>query len=341
MGSLMIEERRKILLNEPHIETASGSIASFDTDMIAPLKECKVHFTPKQAEGTPSPDNILPISGWTELEIYTAGKNLFGAHTNAYYPLFLRKGTNVSASANLQIPIYYFTKDKNRIDFWTMRNPTADSRYYKSFSLLDDAYYFKCESGSYDRETQVELGSTPTSYENYQGATYPIAFPASAGTVHGGYVDLVTGEIWGTWYKVEIDETVPMRAYFEDFRNVGQSCSASYWLASGLNAPRASGYNAYSTNGYCNVLPYLQNNYGQTDRASAAGSTCDIGLSGTRPKADFLAWLAENGPVHVAYPTATPFLVGTINPITIKTLRGVNNIWSNANGDIETVYWTH
>ena len=40
--------KHRIAANEPHIETADGSIAHFETDMAAPLKECKVYFTPKQ-----------------------------------------------------------------------------------------------------------------------------------------------------------------------------------------------------------------------------------------------------------------------------------------------------
>lgn len=41
----------------------------------------------------------------------------------------------------------------------------------------------------------LELGSTPTPYEPYQGDTYPITFPSSAGTVYGAYVDVTGGEL--------------------------------------------------------------------------------------------------------------------------------------------------
>jgi len=44
--------------------------------MVAPLKECKVYFEPIQASGTPSPDNVLPISGWNNLEVYRTSKNI-------------------------------------------------------------------------------------------------------------------------------------------------------------------------------------------------------------------------------------------------------------------------
>lgn len=50
--------------------TASGNPLSFVTDMVRPLKSLVIPFTPIQAAGTPSPDNILPISGWTGANIY-------------------------------------------------------------------------------------------------------------------------------------------------------------------------------------------------------------------------------------------------------------------------------
>lgn len=70
MGNLMEDIRRQIMLNSPHIESASGSIATFQTDMSAPIKSMKTTFYPVQAEGTPSPDNVLPISGWDGVTVY-------------------------------------------------------------------------------------------------------------------------------------------------------------------------------------------------------------------------------------------------------------------------------
>ena len=40
--------RREAIANAPHLESASGSYASFETDIAAPLKECKVSFEPVQ-----------------------------------------------------------------------------------------------------------------------------------------------------------------------------------------------------------------------------------------------------------------------------------------------------
>lgn len=73
MGSLM-ESRRRILLNTPHIEYASGPVAHFNTDMAAKLEECMVNFLPKQAgSGEPSPSNVRAISGWDRIVLSHSG----------------------------------------------------------------------------------------------------------------------------------------------------------------------------------------------------------------------------------------------------------------------------
>lgn len=64
----LIEERRRILLNAPHIETVSTN--TFKTDMVAPFKKLEVKFEAKQGgSGTPSPTNVRPISGYDSVDV--------------------------------------------------------------------------------------------------------------------------------------------------------------------------------------------------------------------------------------------------------------------------------
>ena len=53
--------------------TATGNPAVFSTNVSKPLKQLLIPFTPVQAEGTPSPENPLPITGWTEVTISHSG----------------------------------------------------------------------------------------------------------------------------------------------------------------------------------------------------------------------------------------------------------------------------
>ena len=61
----------------PTVDTASGSIATFDTDMTENLVEVKCQIVAQQASGTPSPSNPLPITTYTEMNVGATGKNLF------------------------------------------------------------------------------------------------------------------------------------------------------------------------------------------------------------------------------------------------------------------------
>ena len=60
----------------PTVDTASGSIASFNTDLTENLVEVKCQIVAKQASGTPSPDNPLPITTYTGMNVSHSGLNM-------------------------------------------------------------------------------------------------------------------------------------------------------------------------------------------------------------------------------------------------------------------------
>lgn len=74
----LLELRRNIIASEPHLVTVetgntedSDVIASFKTNAALPLKSMITNFEPKQeGEGDPSPENIRPITGLSELEVH-------------------------------------------------------------------------------------------------------------------------------------------------------------------------------------------------------------------------------------------------------------------------------
>ena len=60
----------------PVERTATGNPLTFETDLAKPLKSLIAKFLPVQDAGTPSPDNILPITGWTGVNIEHFDENL-------------------------------------------------------------------------------------------------------------------------------------------------------------------------------------------------------------------------------------------------------------------------
>lgn len=74
----MMWHRRRGLMVTPHIESASGSIASFNSDYNKiPVKSLICNIEPIQVgSGDPSPENVRPISGRAGLSVVRCGKNL-------------------------------------------------------------------------------------------------------------------------------------------------------------------------------------------------------------------------------------------------------------------------
>lgn len=61
-----------------YLKKATGTIASFTTDIEAPAHSLTVSIEPVQSgSGTPSPDNVRPISGWTEVDSYVSPDDIY------------------------------------------------------------------------------------------------------------------------------------------------------------------------------------------------------------------------------------------------------------------------
>ena len=77
----LMDYRRKIIANSPHLMSASGAVVSFSDGADLPLKSLIVNIDPVQSgTGDPSPDNVRPISGWNGVKVTRTGKNLLNPH---------------------------------------------------------------------------------------------------------------------------------------------------------------------------------------------------------------------------------------------------------------------
>lgn len=188
-------------------DTATGNPATFTTDLAKKLTGAKIYFNPVQdGTGDPSPENIRAISGWTGCNVVRCGKNLLDpaekmvtsskiarwCYTNGYV---LRAGQTYTLSSNTasaQVKI---------IDLSTDTDIESGSPSATYTPAEDTTVYFKLYNldGIIDVQAQLELGSTATTYAPYTGQTIPVQFPAEAGTIYGGYVDLVNSEVVVTW----------------------------------------------------------------------------------------------------------------------------------------------
>lgn len=208
------------------VNSASGSIANFNTSLALPLVSCKAQIVASQSgSGTPSPSNPRAISGYDSIMIVHTGKNLFDkTNSSTILQGYLAKSDDtyyISTGSNVYIafvkckPNTTYTVSKlagsRFIIGYTTELPEVGVTYYgyiagsSSSSLTittgNDAKYIVAYfyNGSYpDAHTyddylnslQIETGSTATTYEAYNGETKTIALGQ---TVYGGSVDAVWG----------------------------------------------------------------------------------------------------------------------------------------------------
>jgi len=283
--------------------------------------------------------NICPIEGWDSITMARVDRNLLDAENpdeDGFAYCHIPKGTVVVGSANYANKIRYYRKDKTQIDYWTMTwtSQYTPGRFYRSFTLKEDAYYWRCEYHNTTKgiELQLEYGSSPTPYDT-SGTFITIPFPK---TIYGGYVDLINGEIVETWKEyVYLNKT----NLFNDLGN-------GYYEV-GFGGVGGKGYGS-SNNSMCSKLSY----------GYKKSSTLEIGY-----ELDYVL-LNQSNRFHTLIHSETPLTADTarqwfidnniqlvrevysptvypIDPQTLTTLRGANTIWSNSNSDVEITYWKH
>ena len=198
----LIEERRKILLNTPHIQTSTSS--NFSTDIVAPLKGLEIEFEPIQSgSGTPAPDNVRPIDGRQQVSVRHFGKNLFDktsvtpssmtCYTSSGDPVtrsgieyYLPAGTYTlkchSETVYTYVYINVLDTNGNFVSFASLSMGAAAGWRKVTITLTEGQYLliFKGTTTILDlnMNLQIELGTEATNYEVFQGNKYSVTFPA-------------------------------------------------------------------------------------------------------------------------------------------------------------------
>ena len=296
--------------------------------------------------------NICPISGHTDADVTRTGKNLLdlsafefndSTYIHAYDPLgaakplvdflnehkgqtFILSGTITGTASGA--PIGQIRLYKAGESLITITPGTAFTVAPVNFSDTTTVYCYGSINGASFTDIQLQVGSTATAYEPYVGTTYPIPLGQ---TVYGGYVDVVTGEVWANKKYVDM--------------------GAVEWISTILNGEMAF----YNYRSFTDIAPcpnnqtteliaevfrpvtanYLYANKNGTGIISV-NSAKAVQLRDTRASTvSELVQLLDG--VICVYPLATPVLVTTLTPTQIELLQGENNLWSDA-GDISIRY---
>lgn len=335
---------------------ASGDIVSIDDgDERYPVKSLKVTLEPIQSgSGTPSPDNVRPISGHTEVVTEVCGKNLLdvddfisGVNCGSDYfaggrnaVTFDKQGT-YTIKANTPSAGYLYARIKNADGTFGAFQPIIQSTTYTTRTLtvtdgqtllLFDAIsntLATTKSNVSDWSVQVEAGSSATDYEPYQGNPYTTDLGR---TVYGADVEQVGGQLTDKMGMVTLngsDHTF--------FNEVSQTTTAD-----------GTCYVAYINNARSGIKVgglALANSYEWVDAPTTALHKGQFNTGGSYTRfviadqtldtlAKWDAWLASN-PMQLCYELATPQTY-QLTPQTISLLHGNNNVWSD--GEVEMVY---
>lgn len=368
-----LELRRRVMMDQPHPVVATPtSLVTFDTNMVGKLKDCKVHFSPVQSgSGDPSPTNVRPISGWNGVKVWRSGKNLaekmlgydsVGGNATSTSIRIDTTGNVVtsliSVKPGLKYAMSYTGTGVNSRYFWFDSYPMRGDvisigGQYAVKNVIATApenarYMFivwtRTEQTQTVGDVQVEIANLPSEIVPYNGTTLPIDWTDSAGTIYGGYVDLVRGEVVAEWEKLTYNGQFVINQLAS---HIMATVTRSYFVTTQQALPDV----ADRTVSYCNMGKRKSSGYATNEVGFFFGSNIEINiytgndLTGIVPgtdtaetaRAKVMAYYAEN-PIEICWkinPIHHP-----IDPVTLKTLRGINNVWSDA-GDIELTYYKH
>ena len=329
------------------IDTVTGAVATFtDGADNYPVQSLVVDIDPVQASGTPAPDNVLPISGWTGAKVSVAGKNLLKniaylvnptiimlGQTENYWTAqrtFLKAGEYVFSFYSATAAGAMYWGQSNYIDGQTI----VAGRNTLAVTVQEDGYYafwiYGTDINAADySNAQVELGTTVSDYEPYAGNIYNISFPAGAGTVYGGTLNATTG-VLAVDKKLANDFSTTQMA-----RQVGGN---GYYF-NFLLPDDASENNVYSGI-VSNILP--TNNFdslwaGNSDCCCIRGNVFTIYVDDLKAADETTAraWLVNNS-AQVLYPLASPVSY-SCTPAEVRTLLGLNNVFADT-GDVAVNY---
>lgn len=221
-----------------------------------------------------------------------------------------------------------------------------EASYQYDFTATDSGLFFfgmyvstTNYEGNYIQvsDFQLELGSTATEYEPYLGETYSIAFPAGAGTVYGGTLDVTTGllTVDKKYHAVTSDDVTGLFQTGTNANRVGIRLPDSRPSPSGLrldilcNKARPS----------IDILTQSAFRVGDCCIYSDGSDTYSTALFGVPITAttgpDAKAYLISEGYAFV-YSLATP-VTYQLDPVAVSMIQGTNNIWADA-GEIEVEY---
>lgn len=336
-------------------ETASGDIATIENpNGIEAVKSLDVDIEPIQSgSGTPSPDNVRPISGRTEVETNRTGKNLLNPQEINFNKNYNGATYNGRAAQTISFPFGTYTFSVSNGSALT---EVSVARSKKAFPVTQSdlagvinitsngtatittdsnypyLYLFCAKSGTISAsditaaQVQLEKGSTATDYEPYNGETYTTALGR---TVYGGTLDVVSGELTVDRAMVDLGTLTWNRTT----TSAGTYRFYAGDLSSSIKKPSTM---TETSNLLCSR--YVAT-YGNAPNASVQGICIHTNgnlmvYDSTLDDVDAAAFKTAMSGVQCVYPLATPQTY-QLTAQQVELITGTNNIWSDGEVTVE------
>lgn len=331
----------------------NGAIASFQTNIVAPLLKCIAGIEPVQeGTGDPSPENVRPITGWRRCNIVRTGKN--------FLPLpnvELGKPGNRTISIPISIPL---KPGEYKLAFSKSGTPDLlfGANFFKTGTTSEQvgntnintgmvtitksptSLYIYMRQADYDEDKtlvltdiQLVLPDESNEYEAYTGQIYTINFPTPPGTVYGGTLDVVTGLLTVDRALVTLDgsQTISDNGVmtYGGIQAIFTPSPAKKYADSSSHQNEGLMSDKFSTN---DPAPHAPSQ--MTGRATNEKIYMNM-PSNVTTAAEARTWFTNN-PTQVSYLLATP-VTYQLTPTEINTLIGENNIWADT-GNISIEY---
>ena len=309
-----LEELKGDLTSLLPVDTASGAIANFDTDLALDLVSCKASIVASQPSGTPTPSNPLAISGYTGVNLTRCGVNLFDNDklVIASYPypsMTFDKATYLKAGT--------YTASINNIS-----NATSWRFGFRFFDLSGNIITSAITNGLVSFVSDMAFSDA---YDSNQTC-------------------LQSADTTGTTVKITLTADCYIVGCISN-GNVGATTTLDYQIETGASA---SSFVAY--NGTTYTIAFGQTVYGGVlDVTNGTLTVTHDNIASYNGESINEPWLSsmdvytEGGTpttgAQVVYPLTTPVtLTLTLTPTQVRALVGVNNVFNDTNGNTEVSY---
>lgn len=322
-------------------DTASGAVASFADGANVPVKSLIVNIDPVQSgSGDPSPTNVRPISGWSEVNVNACGVNVWDeqwengfindAGQNSALTTALRSKNYISVIPNTAYFVccpkyafvFYYDGNKDFIAKDTTHGSGGNLRN-EAFTIPQNVRYMRFtvyDTPTYNNDISINYPATDHDCHPYSGQNINIQLGQ---TVYGGKLDVTNG-------VMTVDNICINPSDFTISRVSGNGTTTTV-LISDITQGKAS---TAISNRFSENIP--SNTAGRMVHIDTKIYVILLTADLTSDSNDGVrAWFSNN-PTQICYELAIPITV-QLTPHEVTALLGSNNVWADS-GDSTVEY---